>query len=101
MVCLQAEKARSWFRRAVLLDPNVGDFWALLYNFEMQQKPPHPDAVAIRDVAVSDIIKQCISAAPHYGERWQRNAKAIANIHAKSDALLKLSSADLLTQPPP
>lgn len=28
------DKARSWFSRAVLLDPDSGDFWALYYKFE-------------------------------------------------------------------
>lgn len=28
------DKARSWFSRAVLLDPDNGDFWALYYKFE-------------------------------------------------------------------
>lgn len=31
---VQVDKARSWFSRAVLLDPDSGDFWALYYKFE-------------------------------------------------------------------
>ena len=31
---MQVDKARSWFSRAVLLDPDSGDFWALYYKFE-------------------------------------------------------------------
>lgn len=30
------DKARSWWTRAVTLDPDVGDHWAQLYKFEGQ-----------------------------------------------------------------
>lgn len=30
------DKARSWWTRAVTLDPDIGDYWAQLYKFEGQ-----------------------------------------------------------------
>eukprot|EP00959_Pyramimonas_sp_CCMP1952_P115381 2411807-Pyramimonas_sp.AAC.2 len=33
---VQVEKARNWFNRAVTLNPDIGDFWALTYKFECQ-----------------------------------------------------------------
>lgn len=36
----QVDKARSWFSRAVLLDPDNGDFWALYYKFEAVRSLP-------------------------------------------------------------
>jgi uncharacterized protein HemY len=32
----KVEKARNWFNRAVTLNPDIGDFWALAYKFECQ-----------------------------------------------------------------
>ncbi len=58
----QTEKARNWFRRAVLLDPDVGDFWALLYNFEAAAKPTTADAVDDRDKRIAEVVRQCIAA---------------------------------------
>lgn len=38
--CPQVEKARSWFNRAVTLNPDVGDHWAHFYKFECQFGTP-------------------------------------------------------------
>jgi len=32
----KVDKARSWLNRAVTLAPDIGDFWALYYKFELQ-----------------------------------------------------------------
>ncbi len=88
----QVDKARSWFNRAVLLNPDVGDFWALFYKFEAQ----HGGAEAAAEVA-----KRCAAAEPRHGERWQRVAKAPANAHLPLDAILKKVVADLDKEPPP
>ena len=44
-ICVQAErkidKARSWYGRATVLDPDCGDFWALFYHFEVSFCSPH------------------------------------------------------------
>lgn len=34
------DKARSWWTRAVTLDPDIGDYWAQLYKFEGQHGEP-------------------------------------------------------------
>jgi pre-mRNA-processing factor 6 len=34
------EKARSWFNRAVTLNPDIGDHWAHFYKFECQFGTP-------------------------------------------------------------
>ena len=88
----QVDKARSWFNRAVLLNPDVGDFWALFYKFEAQ----HGGAEAAAEVA-----KRCAAAEPRHGERWQRVAKAPASAHMPLDAILKQVVADLDKEPPP
>ena len=46
------DKARSWYGRATLLDPDWGDFWALFYLFEVQMSSPsvcmHPERMHAR-----------------------------------------------------
>ena len=32
------EKARSWYGRASVLDPDNGDFWALFHSFEVRPR---------------------------------------------------------------
>ncbi|KAK9822995.1 hypothetical protein WJX81_003933 [Elliptochloris bilobata] len=88
----KVDKARSWFNRAVLLNPDVGDFWALFYKFEAQ----HGGAEAAAEVA-----KRCVAAEPRHGERWQRVAKAPVNAHLPLDATLKKVVADVDKEPPP
>lgn len=34
------DKARTWFNRAVMLNPDIGDHWALWYKFEKQYGTP-------------------------------------------------------------
>lgn len=85
------EKARSWFQRAVLLDPDNGDSWAQYYAFERQ----HGTADTARQV-----LEKCTAAEPHHGERWQRVSKALENAHRTTTQLLALVVADLDNPPP-
>jgi pre-mRNA-processing factor 6 len=76
----KVDKARSWLNRAVTLAPDIGDFWALFYKFELQ----HGNADTQRDV-----LKRCIAAEPKHGERWQAISKAVENSHQPVDAILR------------
>uniref|UniRef100_A0A452YKD7 Uncharacterized protein n=1 Tax=Aegilops tauschii subsp. strangulata TaxID=200361 RepID=A0A452YKD7_AEGTS len=76
----KVDKARSWLNRAVTLAPDIGDFWALYYKFELQ----HGNADTQRDV-----LKRCIAAEPKHGERWQAISKAVENSHQPVDAILR------------
>ncbi|KAI8553724.1 hypothetical protein RHMOL_Rhmol05G0038800 [Rhododendron molle] len=69
---LQVDKARSWLNRAVTLGPDIGDFWALFYKFEIQYGAEETRA---------DILKRCIAADPKHGEKWQALSKAVENSH--------------------
>jgi pre-mRNA-processing factor 6 len=88
----QVDKARSWFNRAVLLEPDCGDFWALLYKFEAQHGTPETQA---------GVLERLKAAEPRHGERWQRVSKDPANAHAAIEAILKKVVADLDKEPPP
>jgi len=61
------EKARTWFNRAVTLNPDLGDAWAYWYKLELQ----HGD-----DATRASVISRCGEANPRHGEVWQRLSKA-------------------------
>jgi pre-mRNA-processing factor 6 len=84
----KVDKARSWLEKAVAIDSDVGDFWALLYKFEAQ----HGGAEAAAGVAA-----RCVAADPHHGERWQRAAKDYAAGVQTAEAVLKRVAAELDT----
>jgi len=61
------EKARTWFNRAVTLNPDYGDGWAYWYKLEAQHGT---------DATRGEVIKRCTDANPRHGEVWQQVAKA-------------------------
>lgn len=88
----KVDKARSWFNRAVLLAPDVGDYWAQYLKFEVQHGTPE---------SAAEVVRRCAEKEPRYGERWTRVAKDVRNAHAKPEVLLKKTVVDLDTLPPP
>jgi pre-mRNA-processing factor 6 len=65
------EKARKWFERAVILDPDIGDSWAKLYKFEMEQSN--------NEVRLQDVKERCVQADPKHGEVWCSVVKEMKN----------------------
>ncbi|KAL3680864.1 hypothetical protein R1sor_023820 [Riccia sorocarpa] len=76
----KVDKARSWLNRAVTLAPDVGDFWAQLYKFELQHGTEEQQ---------QEVLKRCSAAEPRHGERWTRVSKAVENAHQPTEAILK------------
>ncbi|GKU90928.1 hypothetical protein SLEP1_g4869 [Rubroshorea leprosula] len=76
----KVDKARSWLHRAVTLAPDIGDFWALYYKFELQHGTEENQ---------KDVLQRCIAAEPKYGEKWQAISKAVENSHLPTEAILK------------
>ncbi|XP_057436053.1 protein STABILIZED1-like [Lotus japonicus] len=72
--------ARTWLNRLVTLAPDIGDFWALCYQFEM-----HHGTEENRE----DVLKRCVAAKPKYGEIWQAISKAVENAHQPTEFILK------------
>jgi pre-mRNA-processing factor 6 len=64
------DKARKWFERAVILDPDMGDSWAKFYAFEQD---------AGTKEARENVKQRCIAAEPKHGELWCQVAKAMPN----------------------
>ena len=64
------EKARKWFERAVVLDPDLGDSWARYYAFETE----------MGSAAQKDKVKErCVAAEPKHGEIWCSIMKQMEN----------------------
>uniref|UniRef100_A0A7N2LSQ3 Pre-mRNA splicing factor n=1 Tax=Quercus lobata TaxID=97700 RepID=A0A7N2LSQ3_QUELO len=76
----KVDKARTWLNRAVTLAPDIGDFWALYYKFELQHGS---------EESQKDVLKRCIAAEPRHGEKWQAISKAVENSHQPTEAILK------------
>ncbi|PWA91115.1 hypothetical protein CTI12_AA093040 [Artemisia annua] len=74
------DKARRWLNRAVTLAPDVGDFWGLLYKFELQYGTEEQQ---------KEVLRKCIAAEPKHGEKWQPISKAVENSHQPVEAILK------------
>lgn len=76
----KVDKARTWLNRAVTLAPDIGDFWALYYKFEIQHGTEDNQ---------KDVLKRCIAAEPKHGEKWQTISKVVENSHQPTEAILK------------
>ncbi|PQQ09001.1 protein STABILIZED1 [Prunus yedoensis var. nudiflora] len=76
----KVDKARNWLNRAVTLAPDIGDFWALYYKFELQHGTEENQ---------KDVLKRCEAAEPKHGEKWQPISKAVENSHQSTEAILK------------
>ena len=64
------EKARKWFERAIVLNPDLGDSWAKYYAFEIET----------RNEEKAKLIKnRCIAADPKHGEIWCSIMKDMKN----------------------
>jgi pre-mRNA-processing factor 6 len=57
----KVEKARKWFERAVVLNPDLGDTWAKYYAFECEGGD---------ETKIKSVRERCIAADPKHGELW-------------------------------
>eukprot|EP00803_Ostreobium_quekettii_P004876 evm.model.scf_1630.6 EVM.evm.TU.scf_1630.6 scf_1630:19839-27733(+) len=73
-------KARNWLNRAVTLDSDIGDHWALLLKLEMQHGTPEQQ---------ESVIERCTQSQPRHGERWCIVAKMPDNTHKPVKEILQ------------
>ena len=73
------QKAREWFHRALKVDNNNGDAWALLYKFELE--------CGNKDQS-EEVYKRCIAQEPKYGHYWTKVSKKIENWRWKPKEIL-------------
>lgn len=64
------EKARKWFDRAIVLNPDIGDIWARFYLFELQAGTQEQQ---------EKVKAACIAAEPKHGEIWASVMKNMKN----------------------
>ncbi|KAH0978655.1 hypothetical protein GBA52_005832 [Prunus armeniaca] len=75
----EVKRARTWLDRAVTIAPDIGDFWALYFKFELQHGT---------DENQKDVLRRCIASQPKHGEKWQPISKALHNSHQPTEAIL-------------
>lgn len=83
------EKARKWFERAVVLDPDLGDSWARYYLFETEVGSPGKK---------ERVKERCIAAEPRHGELWCSIVKEMANRQKSVGDGLELAASKLQQQ---
>lgn len=64
------DRARVWMKRAVDKNPDLGDFWALMYVFELQNGNEEQQV---------EVVQECARANPHHGEVWTSVSKLKEN----------------------
>jgi len=80
------DKARSWFNRAVTLNPDLGDAWAYYYKFELQYGS---------QAQQEHVLKRCVEADPKHGEHWITVSKDVTFSKLKTEQILKKVAATL------
>lgn len=94
------DKAMSWFEKALVLDPDLGDAWAWYLKFLMQHGTDvstlgiSTHGVCTRLTSLStqekreDVIAKCVASEPKHGEVWQRVRKDPKNAYLSTKEVL-------------
>jgi pre-mRNA-processing factor 6 len=83
------EKARKWFERAVILNPDIGDSWAKYYAFERE---------AGKEEKQKAVKERCVVADPKHGEIWCSIMKDMKNRKKSVAEGLELASRQIMDQ---
>lgn len=75
------EKAATWFEKAVVLDPDVGDTWAWYMKFLRQHGT---------DEKRADVVAKCVAREPKHGEVWQAVRKEPRNAGKSVEEVLNM-----------
>lgn len=75
------EKAESWFQKAVVLDPDLGDTWAWWYKFSLQHGTAEKR---------EELVAKCVLNEPRHGEVWAPVRKAPENAGMGIETVLKM-----------
>ena len=76
------DKARAWFERAILMEPDLGDAWAYYYAFECacgEEGVQGEMAPSPTETPAGRILKRAIAAEPRHGEAWTAISKRVEN----------------------
>lgn len=75
------DRARVWMKRALDKNPDLGDFWAMMYVFELQNGSAEQQ---------EEVIHDCTRANPRHGEVWTSVSKLKENRRKGTAEILKL-----------
>lgn len=76
----KVKKARSWFQRAVTVDPSQADIWAAYYKFELEHGTAETQA---------DVLKKANEAEPRNGEKYKVLKRRVENHSLKTEDYIK------------
>lgn len=80
------DKAASWFEKALVLDPDLGDTWAWYYKFLIQHGT---------DEKREEVINKCVLSEPKHGEVWQSVTKDPRNAGKSVEEIMKITVGKL------
>jgi pre-mRNA-processing factor 6 len=102
------DKAMSWFEKAIVLDPDLGDTWAWYLKFLMQHGTDvsipgapfqsHSPRLILAQEKREDVISKCVSSEPKHGEVWQRVRKDPKNAYLSTKEVLMEAMKQLETK---
>ncbi|KAJ2808992.1 U4/U6 x U5 tri-snRNP complex subunit Prp1 [Coemansia guatemalensis] len=99
----RVDKARTWFERATVAQPDYGDAWAWWWRFESEQRDlkklsngsdaaTNENSNDVMNVQIRNLEAACTRANPTHGQYWPRIAKDPANARLSvSDTLHKVA----------
>ena len=73
------DKAASWFERAIVLDPDLGDTWAWYWRFLGEYGTPEKK---------DEVLEKVRAQEPRHGEIWQGVRKDPANVGVGVEGIL-------------
>jgi len=80
------DKARKWFDRAVILNPDLGDSWVRFYAFEL--------SVGTKEQQ-EKVKESCVAAEPKHGEIWTSVSKDMRNRGKSIGELLDIAAKEV------
>jgi len=83
------EKARKWYDRAVILNPDLGDSWVQFYAFELEAGTKEQQ---------EKVKERCILAEPKHGEFWTSIMKDMANRRKTAAEGLEMAAQKMLAE---
>ncbi|KAK9354479.1 PRP1 splicing factor, N-terminal-domain-containing protein [Lipomyces doorenjongii] len=82
----RADKAKSWFEKAIKADSDIGDHWAMMNKF-LQTYGTEQER--------NDLMAKFIAADPRHGELWTKIMKDVNNFGKSKEELLELASSQI------
>ncbi|PIA13034.1 TPR-like protein, partial [Coemansia reversa NRRL 1564] len=104
----RVDKARLWFERATVAQPDYGDAWAWWWRFESEQRhlkklstttDPVNDSIDQMDIQIKNLEAACSKASPTHGQYWPQIAKDPANARLSVNDILHKVAAFLGNTP--